>query len=31
MQRPEEKKIIEECGNLLKMLNNAKEGDYIEE
>lgn len=31
MQRPEEKKIVEECGNLLKMLNNAKDGEYTEE
>lgn len=31
MQRPEEKSIIQECGNLLKLLQAAKDGEYQEE
>lgn len=29
LKRPEEEKIINECGNLLDLLNQAKEGNYV--
>lgn len=31
MKREEEKNIIENCGNFLKIITTAKEGTYLEE